>query len=229
MARAYRFTIVRVPAASLEDAYEVVGRLTAIGLPRHSMNVTPHEDDSYHVAVRAPADKRERIMRAAEGGGRPGVSSAVAAGTLLGGAALLGAGLWAMWRNSGRAQAFSGEVGEPLRVGDQDRATLRSARGDRRVPDASGRTEQTDRPFAPHEGGTLGGGGHTAATPGQSGLGSGRYTSGEQSASNIGAHTGGFTGGGSAGQAGAPRQPTSPEPADRAVQSGTVGSVHAVP
>jgi hypothetical protein len=233
MARAYRFTIIRVPASSLERAYEIIGRLTAIGLPRQSMNVTPHEDDSYHVAVHTQARHRERIMRAAESPAGQHLSSAVVAGTLLGGAALLGAGLWAMWRNSGRVQGFFGGANNGLRssrlVADQDRATRRAARGDRRVPDRSGRTEQTEQPFSPHEGGTLGGGGHTTATTsGQSGLGSGQYTSREQSASNIGVHTGGFTGGGSAGQAGAPRQPTNTEPADRAVKAGTDGSVHKI-
>ena len=231
MARAYRFTIIRLPASSLEEAHEIIGRLTGIGVPRQSMNVTPHEDDSYHVAVHTHEADRERVTRAAEGFNGQGVPNAVMTGAILGGGALLGAGLWAMWRNANRMRELVGEEQPRSRsfVGDQDRATVQSARGDRKVTDRSGRTEHTEQPFTAEGGSTLGGGGHTKATePGQSGLGSGRYTSREQSASNIGAHTGGFTGGGSAGQAGAPNQPTNTEPSDAAVRAGTEGSMHAI-
>jgi hypothetical protein len=233
MARAYRFTIIRLPASSLEDAHEMIGRLTSIGLPRQSMNVAPREDGNYHVAVHTHEKNRARILRSVRGLTDQGASSAMKTGAMLGGAALIGAGLWAIWRNADRVQALLGDANEKLRsgnfLGDQDRATMRSARGDREVADSSGRTEHTDEPFALASRSTLGGGGQTgAAAPGQGGLGSGQYTSREQSASNIGAHTGGFTGGGSAGQAGAPKQPTNTEPTDAAVRAGTEGSVHAI-
>jgi hypothetical protein len=122
MARAYRFTIIRIPAPSLEEAHEIIGRLTAIGFPRQSMNVTPHEDDSYHVAVHTHEANRERVRRVAEGDTGQGVPSAVMTGAILAGGALLGAGLWAMWRSANPTREFVSE--DQPRLRSSGRTTL---------------------------------------------------------------------------------------------------------
>jgi hypothetical protein len=60
-----RYSIVRVPASSLEAAYEMVSRVGSVGIPRDHINITPHEDGSFHVAVRARAHERIQVVQAA--------------------------------------------------------------------------------------------------------------------------------------------------------------------
>src|SRR3954464_3394230 len=40
---------IGVPASTLGEAHEIIGRMTRLGFPRDRMNVTPHEDDTFHV------------------------------------------------------------------------------------------------------------------------------------------------------------------------------------
>jgi hypothetical protein len=82
MARA-SYSIIRLPAATLEAAQAIVTRMTSIGVPRDHINITPHEDDSFHVAIRAREGDRSRILSAAgadgtgeEPGPRDGAASA---------------------------------------------------------------------------------------------------------------------------------------------------------
>jgi hypothetical protein len=65
-----RYSIVRVPASTLEAAYEIVSRVGSIGIPRDHINITPHEDGSFHVAVRAQEHERTQVMQAASIGNR---------------------------------------------------------------------------------------------------------------------------------------------------------------
>src|SRR4051812_43788975 len=106
MARGYRLTVIRVPASSRENAHEIVGRLTGIGLLRPSIDVAA-QGGSYHVVVHTHEGNRERIMRAAgHGFTGEGLNRAVLTGTAVGSAALIGAGLWAVWRNRDRLLKF---------------------------------------------------------------------------------------------------------------------------
>jgi hypothetical protein len=151
-----RYTIIRVPAASLEEAHEIIGGMTGLGFPRDRMNVTPHEDDTFHVAIHTREGDRDRVMDAlhrARGGVRPTLSTAAL--MVACGGALLGAALWA-WRSGGGWPRLSGQEPEPEHF-------------------HSGRPAES-------------------SGVGQDGLGSGRFTSREQSQSNIGAHPDGFTG-----------------------------------
>jgi hypothetical protein len=159
----------------------MVGRLTGIGIPRQSMNITPHEDDSYHVAVHTHEANRDRVTRAAEGSPAQGMLDGAKTGAILGGGFLLGAAVWAIWQ---------------------------SARRHREVPDRSRLAKHRKEPATQRTATLREGRQTTAAAPGETGLGSGLYTSREQSVSNIGSHNTGYVGGGSAGQGGAPEQPT---------------------
>lgn len=164
-----RYTIVTVPAPSLEEAHETIGRMMGLGFARNRMNVTRRADGTVHVAVNTPETERTRVLEALNRGGTglPAGLSTTSAATLmliLGGAAALGAGLWA----------------------------LRSANALPRFPrrERGGGSDQLRLLGEENE-------------AGEDGLGSGRFTSREQSQSNIGAHPGGYTGAASrAGQPG---------------------------
>src|SRR3954463_13798274 len=59
-----RYTIIRVPASTLGEAHEIIGRMTGLGFPRERMNVAPHEDDTFHVAIHTRETDRDRVMDA---------------------------------------------------------------------------------------------------------------------------------------------------------------------
>ena len=110
------YTVVRVPAGSLEEAHEIIGRLTGAGFARNSMKAGADTDGSFHVAVHTSPAHQDRVMRAADGGSgsrlNVGVSNTTIA-LIISGAAVLGAGAWAVWKSkmAARSLPFPGQTG----------------------------------------------------------------------------------------------------------------------
>jgi hypothetical protein len=130
-----RYTIIRVPASTLGEAHEIIGHMTGLGFPRDRMNVTPHEDDTFHVAIHTRETDRDRVMDALHQTSahvRPKLSAA-ALMLFAGGGAMLGAALWARRSAGGRSRVSSAErrshdqpSGEVEAGNDVDRGVLGS-------------------------------------------------------------------------------------------------------
>ena len=125
------YMLVRVPAGSLEEAHEIIGRLTSAGFARNSMKASADGDGSFHVAVHTSPANHDRVMRAAEGGFGSGLNLGVSNTTLafiVGGAAMLGAGAWAMWKSNMLAKSLR----LPDLSGGGDEGEQRFSRGNMR-------------------------------------------------------------------------------------------------
>jgi hypothetical protein len=121
-------TIVRVPAGSLEEGHEIIGRLTSAGFARNSMKAGADADGSFHVAVHTSPANHDRVMRAAAGGFGSGLHLGVSNATLafiVGGAAVLGAGAWAVWKSNVAPKSLS----FPRLTGGDEGAEQRFSRG----------------------------------------------------------------------------------------------------
>jgi hypothetical protein len=97
------YIVVRVPAGSLEEAHEIIGRLTGAGFARNSMKAGADAEGTFHVAVHTSPANHDRVMHIAEGGFGSRLNVGVSNTTLafiVGGAAVLGAGAWAVWKSN---------------------------------------------------------------------------------------------------------------------------------
>jgi hypothetical protein len=103
MARHSGLITIEASAGSLEEAHEIVGRLTQAGFARNSMEVQRSEGDRFAVHLHTREPNRARAERAISGGLGTGLGTSLASPVLLsalGGAFVAGAGLWALWRHN---------------------------------------------------------------------------------------------------------------------------------
>jgi hypothetical protein len=93
------FTVLRAPAASIEDAHEIVGRLTQAGFARNSIDVDRQGDNQFEVMLHVSQPNRSRAQQAIDNAlgldWHIGVPSTTVM-LIVGGAAALGAGLLAL-------------------------------------------------------------------------------------------------------------------------------------
>jgi hypothetical protein len=111
------YVVVRVPAGSLEEAHEIIGRLTGAGFARNSMKAGADAEGTFHVAVHTSPANHDRVMHIAEGGFGSRLNVGVSNTTLaliVGGAAVLGAGVWAAWKSKmvPKSLPFPGQTGD---------------------------------------------------------------------------------------------------------------------
>jgi hypothetical protein len=90
-----RMELVSAAAETLEDAHEIVGRLTQAGFARNSIKVSRGAEDQFEVSLHVRDTNRAKAERAIENrGGRLGTIAKGGAGLALGlGAAALGVGI----------------------------------------------------------------------------------------------------------------------------------------
>lgn len=141
------YTIIRVPRSNLEEAHELIGRMTAIGVPRDHMNVTPHMDDTYHVAIHVRASEQPWIEKvlAEEASGSEWRVPTSALMLIAGGAAALGAGAWALWSfGPGLRSRLGLSAHRPRR--ERDRAELVSLHDDDEADDPGAEDRENGAP-----------------------------------------------------------------------------------
>jgi hypothetical protein len=100
-------TTITANAASLEEAHEIVGRLTQAGFARNSVDVERRGESAFAVSIHVRDANRRRAQQAIENrwGSLPSVPvSNTALMLVAGGAAAALAGAWALWSKQQSAE-----------------------------------------------------------------------------------------------------------------------------